>query len=57
MLKYKALEHRNLCRIIDIEYDNSSNEKDMYVMNEAYNASLLDLYRTNKNENMEFQEE
>lgn len=57
MLHFKGIKHRNICRVIDVEYDSQSNDKQIYLLSEAYNASLLDLYKTNKNENMEFQEE
>ena len=53
-MTYRNLKHRNLCKIVDIEYDTKGNEKQMFVMNENYNASLLDLYRTYKSENIDF---
>jgi hypothetical protein len=37
--------------------DSQSSERHSYLLTEAYNASLMDLYQTNKNENMEFTEE
>lgn len=57
MVKYKGIKHRNLSRIVDIEYDNVSNERQVYFLCEAYNASLLDLYRTSKQEDVDFSED
>ena len=58
MQRLKKLRHRNLCSIIDYEIDDSrANKRIVYSYSEAYNASLMDLYRTSKNENVEFLEE
>ena len=56
-LQRKLKGVRGLCRIIDFEIENLSNERHLYLFTEAYNASLSDLYYTNKNENMEFTED
>lgn len=53
----KVIKHRNLCRLIDFKVDSSMpSQKIVYLFSEAYNASLNDLYITNKNENADFTE-
>jgi len=49
----------SLCQIVDCgEYSAVSPEAwHVYVVSEAYNSSLLDLYRTKRAENMDFSED
>lgn len=46
-----------MCKLIDFHIEESPNKKEVYLFSQAYNASLNDLYRTNRNENMKFSEE
>ncbi|CDW91123.1 kinase r-like protein [Stylonychia lemnae] len=57
IIKVQQLKHRSLCKILDYQIKQSANEQNLFVFSEGYNGSLYDLYRTNKNENMEFTQE
>jgi hypothetical protein len=49
---------KNLCRIVDFsEYTKiDPSTLQVYVVSEAFNANLLELYKTKKAENAEFSE-
>ena len=51
--------HRGLCRVIDYAIDRESYRDltEVYMVTQAYNANLHELYLTQRNEKMEFSEE
>lgn len=51
------MKHRNICKIIDFEVVERTNQNSIYILTEAYNASLSDLYFTSKHENAEISED
>jgi hypothetical protein len=53
----RTIKHRSICRLIDFEIDSRPSEKHVFLLTEAYNTSLGDLYFTSKHENVEFTEE
>lgn len=55
-------DHRNLCRVIDCEIgeksqDSPDSESTVFVISESYNLSLYDLYCTNQAEKTRLQED
>lgn len=51
--------HRGLCRVVDYLVDRETRRDviDVYLVSQAYNANLNDLYLTQRNEKMEFSED
>ena len=51
--------HRGLCRVVDYLVDRETRMDviDVYLVSQAYNANMNDLYLTQRNEKMEFSED
>jgi len=61
LMHWKSLMkgHRGLCRVVDYLVDRETRRDviDVFLVSQAYNANLNDLYLTQRNEKMEFSED